>query len=198
MSNRNAAMQCIAKNPSITIDELVEVIGKERQKVQWTINDCKADALIEVVRDDVTGKPAYRITPKGKAWLVNRTTNGETTTPEDQQQASQHEAEVKAKEAQLSAIISFCEWLRKATKSKRVPMNLEECKGIISASMAPIPAPMKTANPLGYIALPGVPAYENEQDAVAAAERLAAETGNATICAVIAEAKAEIVWKRSA
>lgn len=79
MSNRNAVMHCIAKNPSITLDEIVEQLGKERKHAQWTINDCKTDGLIEVVRDDVTGKPAYRLTDKGKAWLVNRPAIGEDT-----------------------------------------------------------------------------------------------------------------------
>jgi predicted transcriptional regulator len=76
MSNRLAIMQLVANNPSITLDELMDATNRERNKVQWTINDCKADDLILVVRDDVTHKPAYRLTDKGKAWMINRPTRG--------------------------------------------------------------------------------------------------------------------------
>ena len=72
MSNRLAVMQIIAKNPHITQDEVVAILGIEKKYVQWTIGNCKQGALIKVERDDVTGKPSYMLTDKGKAWLVNR------------------------------------------------------------------------------------------------------------------------------
>lgn len=72
MSKRLAIMRLVERNPSITLDELVDLVEFERKHVQWTVNDCKADGLLEVMRDDVTGKPAYRVTDKGKAWLLNR------------------------------------------------------------------------------------------------------------------------------
>ncbi len=193
MSNRNTVMHCIAKNPTTTLDELVGDLGKDRQKIQWTINDCKADGLLEVRKDDVTGKPAYRLTTKGKAWLISRPANDDDAPdPEEVKQVADYQAKTDAARAEKSAIVQFCEWVRKTTKSKHVPMTLEECREILTAAEPP--------QPLGYlVAIPESHTMHDSADAAMKyAEQIVRDEGCACVCAVIAEAKAEIVWQRSA
>jgi hypothetical protein len=68
-SKRKQILKAIALSGSATMDDLVLSTGMERKNAHDNIKATMRDALIERMRDDVTGQPAYKLTPKGRQWL---------------------------------------------------------------------------------------------------------------------------------
>jgi hypothetical protein len=68
MSNRKTILDALIGGPA-TREELADACPKlEGRKLIDTINDCKKVGLIKLEKD-VTGLPAYRLTPAGQGWL---------------------------------------------------------------------------------------------------------------------------------
>lgn len=68
MSNRKKLLDALLGGPA-TYDELVDAIQEfQGRKLKDTISDCKKIGLIKLEMD-VTGLPAYRLTPAGHGWL---------------------------------------------------------------------------------------------------------------------------------
>jgi hypothetical protein len=68
MSNRKTILDALIGGPA-TKEELADACPKlEGRKLIDTINDCKKVGLIRLEKD-VTGLPAYRLTPAGQGWL---------------------------------------------------------------------------------------------------------------------------------
>jgi DNA-binding MarR family transcriptional regulator len=70
MSNRHTIIAAINRWHECTIADLMADLGIDRKNVQWTIGDCVKAELVERFLDD--GKGCYRLTDKGRAWLINR------------------------------------------------------------------------------------------------------------------------------
>ena len=68
MSNRKTLIDALRQITSATLPELVDATGWPERKVRDTISDCKTAGLVSSERDDVTGKPLYRLTKAGAAW----------------------------------------------------------------------------------------------------------------------------------
>lgn len=262
MSNRHAILSVISKNPSITLDELVDVTGMDTLKCRTAVQDAKKAGLVDTVRDDVTGKPAYALTTKGKAWLTNRpdheaqpevaqnTGSKDAATSSAGQAVEQHAPETAVSAAPgacneipdelhplMKTQIDFCEWVGREF-IVRTPINLHEARKVIKQYLKSAQVVTKALNerlavlerehqesydnwhkerrqrealeagnmpqqspaPLGYlVAIPGSHAmHGSAEDATKYAEQIVREEGCACVCAVIAEAQTEIVWKRAA
>ena len=68
MSNRKTLIDALRQITSATLPELVDATGWPERKVRDTIGDCRTAGLVSSERDDVTGKPLYRLTKAGAAW----------------------------------------------------------------------------------------------------------------------------------
>lgn len=76
MSNRKTLMQAIQRAGTVTVDELCDQIPNwSGKKIRDTLKDVKTAALVTMVRDDVTGGPAYHLTLSGKNWLEKNATS---------------------------------------------------------------------------------------------------------------------------
>ena len=53
------------------MDDLVMTTGLERKNLHDNVKTTLKDELCLRIKDDVTGQPAYKLTPKGRAWLEN-------------------------------------------------------------------------------------------------------------------------------
>lgn len=69
MNLRYAILEAVSKNPSASRDEIADVIDYERQKVKFAVGDCVKIGLLSRRLDDVTKKPGYVLTPKGRERL---------------------------------------------------------------------------------------------------------------------------------
>lgn len=70
MSIRHNIISTINKWHDLTFDDLLADLGFDRKKLQDNIKSTVADGLVERFIDE--DKPAYRLTTKGRAWLINR------------------------------------------------------------------------------------------------------------------------------
>jgi DNA-binding HxlR family transcriptional regulator len=70
MSLRHTLISTIKKWNELTIDDLAADTGMERKKLHDNLKSVINDGIVERFADD--GKPCYRLTTKGQAWLVNR------------------------------------------------------------------------------------------------------------------------------
>lgn len=73
MSNRKTLIDTLRQITSATLPELVDATGWLERKVRDTIGDCRNAGLVSSERDDVTGKPLYRLTKAGTAWHPQKT-----------------------------------------------------------------------------------------------------------------------------
>jgi len=84
MSNRLAILKMLAADPA-TVADLVDTIRWPERKLRDTIGDCRSAGLVSSARDDVTGKPLYRLTKYGAAWQPPKSgrtlMNGAASTP---------------------------------------------------------------------------------------------------------------------
>lgn len=76
MSIRKVVLNALAKHGQCTYDDLERHTSQPRDKMRIAINDAKKAGHVALKKDDVTGQPAYKITPEGKAWLANFETIG--------------------------------------------------------------------------------------------------------------------------
>jgi len=70
-TKRKQILKAIAVSGSATIDDLVMTTGLERKNMHDNVKATLKDELCQRIKDDVTGQPAYKLTPKGRAWLEN-------------------------------------------------------------------------------------------------------------------------------
>ena len=70
-TKRKQILKAIAVSGSATIDDLVMTTGLERKNLHDNVKSTLKDELCQRIKDDVTGQPAYKLTPKGRAWLEN-------------------------------------------------------------------------------------------------------------------------------
>ena len=71
MSNRHTVMAAIGRATVITFAELCDALAMEKSRVKQTLGDLRKVGFVISERDDVTGSPAYRLTPAGKIALAN-------------------------------------------------------------------------------------------------------------------------------
>ena len=70
-TKRKQILKAIAVSGSATMDDLVMTTGLERKNLHDNVKTTLKDELCLRIKDDVTGQPAYKLTPKGRAWLEN-------------------------------------------------------------------------------------------------------------------------------
>ena len=73
MSLRHTLISTIKKWNELTIDDLAADTGLDRKKLHDNLKSAVTDGIVDRFADD--GKPCYRLTTKGQAWLVNRPTD---------------------------------------------------------------------------------------------------------------------------
>lgn len=81
MSNRKTLIDILHRSTSATLAELVDATGWPERKVRDTISDCKTAGLLSSERDDITGKPLYRLTKDGANWQSSVQQKKRNTTP---------------------------------------------------------------------------------------------------------------------
>jgi hypothetical protein len=78
--NRHTILTAIARWHECGITDLRADLGGDNKRLHDNINAAVTEKLVERFSD--LGKPAYRLTAKGKAWLLNRPTeNGQQEVP---------------------------------------------------------------------------------------------------------------------
>lgn len=80
-TKRKQILKALAVAGSQIVDDLVDSTGLQRKNLQDNLKATLEAGLIERIRDDVTGLPAYRLTPKGRAWLESDKDNGASKPP---------------------------------------------------------------------------------------------------------------------
>ena len=70
-TKRKQILKAMAFASCTTIDDLVMTTGLERKNLHDNVKSTLKDELCQRIKDDVTGQPAYKLTPKGRAWLEN-------------------------------------------------------------------------------------------------------------------------------
>ena len=84
-TKRKAIMKAIALSTVATIDDLMTATGLQRKNLQDNLKACLSPVqLLERIRDDVTGQPAYKLTKQGRAWLDNDKDDSSTKKPHAQ------------------------------------------------------------------------------------------------------------------
>lgn len=71
MSMRLNIMQCIARD-IVALDDIIAEIGGDAQKVRNNLQAARTDKLIASYVDDVTKRPAYKLTAAGREWLKDK------------------------------------------------------------------------------------------------------------------------------
>ena len=178
-SNIKTVMQAIANNPAITADEIIDQTGMDRKQITKAIWDVKADGRVQSSKDPLTGMPCYKLTDEGRAFL------GDCFREEDQQAVAENTSAKPPKPA--------------------APKNHNPAATFAAPVEKPETPPASagtTTKPLGYlVALPGSHRmHESEEAAMQYAATLLMQEGElgVMVCAVVAEAKAEIVWRKAA
>ena len=75
-TKRKQILKALAVAGSQIVDDLVDSTGLQRKNLQDNLKATLEAGLIERIRDDVTGLPAYRLTAKGRGWLESDKDNG--------------------------------------------------------------------------------------------------------------------------
>ena len=70
MSNRLSVLTALDKHGKSTYGELEFNTGLTRKQLLQAVNDAKKAGHILSGKDDLTGQPAYTITPKGREWMA--------------------------------------------------------------------------------------------------------------------------------
>ena len=81
-TKRKAILKAMAFASCSTMDDLVMTTGMERKNLHDNVNATIKEGLCERMRDDITGLPAYKLTPKGRAWLENDKDNSSGVKPQ--------------------------------------------------------------------------------------------------------------------
>jgi hypothetical protein len=180
-TNRETIAQAINSAHEATLDDLMTSCEMDRKRLIDTVNGLRKADLVERFKDDLTGLPAYRMTKKGSAWLINRPAieNAQPAVakntgskaapsfpigisigagdaveqPAPEAVASSTGAGNETINRHVSQIIDFCEWLKNEAGLKRIPLNLTECKDAIKGEIVSkiTDAQIAAIKPLGYI-----------------------------------------------
>jgi hypothetical protein len=70
MNIRETILKEVAKERTVTIDDLIEITGLQRKQLHDNGKSAIKDGLLDRIKDDVTGQPAYELTAKGREWLT--------------------------------------------------------------------------------------------------------------------------------
>jgi hypothetical protein len=163
-TKRKQILKAVAAGGSATLDDLVMATGLVRKNLHDNIKAALKEFLIERIRDDVTGLPAYKTTAKGRVWLLDKQ-NDSVTTPAgggdispatldgatslasvppgrakvviEPPKPDEAPVAVRSDESALSkSVTEFCEWVGKRNiTAARQPINLRECKDVFSLVM---------------------------------------------------------------
>jgi hypothetical protein len=156
-TKRKHIMTTLAKiGPSI-LDDIVEATKMPRKNLQDNIKACVDEDLIDKFKDDVTGLPAYKVSPKGKKWLANQNDSvttqamrgdismavaddatslasalpGQAATVIEPPKPDDAPVAVRSDESALSkSVTEFCEWVTERV-GYRQARNLREVKEVI-------------------------------------------------------------------
>lgn len=80
-SIRYALLKCLKDHGEQTMDDLeLQLVDFQKNKIYSNLQAAKSEQLVSMRPDDVTRRPAYKITAKGKAWLSEK---GETKAADD-------------------------------------------------------------------------------------------------------------------
>ena len=159
-TKRKQILKAIAARGCTTLDDLVTDTGLLRKNLHDNLKAALKEFLVDRIRDDVTGLPAYKLTMKGRAWLVNneklrettQAMSGDVTIAAADDATSLASASpgqavavvepptpddapvaVRSDESALSkSVTEFCEWVGKRCQL-RTPRNLREAKDVIEA-----------------------------------------------------------------
>jgi DNA-binding MarR family transcriptional regulator len=158
-TKRKQIMKAIAANSSAVLDDLVMATGLERKNLHDNIKAALKEFLIERIRDDVTGLPAYKLTGKGRMWLDRQNDSvttqamrgdismavaddatslasdlpGQAATVIEPPKRDESPVAVRSDESALSkSVTEFCEWVGKRCQL-RTPRTLREAKDVIEA-----------------------------------------------------------------
>jgi hypothetical protein len=156
-TKRKQIMKAIAANSSAVLDDLVMATGLERKNLHDNIKAALKEFLIERIRDDVTGLPAYKLTGKGRMWLDKQNDSvttqamrgdismavaddatslasalpGQAATVIEPPKRDESPVAVRSDESALSkSVTEFCTWVGHRA-GVRIPLNLRECKAVI-------------------------------------------------------------------
>ena len=73
-TKRKQILKAIAVSDSTTIDDLIMTTGLERKNLHDNIKAALKNKLCLRIKDDVTGQPAYKLTPRAApGWRTTRT-----------------------------------------------------------------------------------------------------------------------------
>jgi hypothetical protein len=157
-TKRKQISKAVAAGGSATLDDLVMATGLVRKNLHDNIKAALNEFLIERIRDDVTGLPAYKTTAKGRVWLLDKQ-NDSVTTPAgggdispatldgatslasvppgrakvviEPPKRDESPVAVRSDESALSkSVTEFCTWVGHRA-GVRIPLNLRECKAVI-------------------------------------------------------------------
>ena len=81
-TKRKQILKALAFASCTTMDDLAMTTGLERKNLHDNVKASMREDLIERIRDDVTGLPAYKLTAKGRAWLENDKDNSSNIKPQ--------------------------------------------------------------------------------------------------------------------
>lgn len=69
MTDRKKIIAALADHGELTYDDMERITGVKRDKARTAVSDAKKVGHLVMHRDDVTGQPAYKITPQGREWI---------------------------------------------------------------------------------------------------------------------------------
>lgn len=158
---RQDILAALLKHGEQTIDDLMlRLPDYEQKQIVSNIQPARADDLIASRRDDVTGRPAYRITDKGKARLEElkactaQVEPAKVAKPRDIPVTHSHvtiklppspsataevisklqnEVRVQAERGDMlgKSLVEFLEWLGSSTDCKKMPLSLAEARAVV-------------------------------------------------------------------
>ena len=78
-TKRKLIMATLAKQGTSILDDMAGLTGYPRKNLQGNLKACIVDGLVDKLKDDVTGLPAYKVSTKGQQWLKNNANSSVTT-----------------------------------------------------------------------------------------------------------------------
>lgn len=71
-TKRKLILTTLAKLGTSILDDLTEATRLQRKNLQDNLKACVDEGLVDKIKDDVTGLPAYKVSQKGQKWLANQ------------------------------------------------------------------------------------------------------------------------------
>lgn len=147
MSTRKTILNALAKHGQCTYDDLERLTGIARDKAQIAINDAKKAGHVSLQKDDVTGQPAYKITPAGKGW-VQKNPVGEEDKAANQPPAKTVEIKVSVSAdkavAELKEAASEIEIIGLKARLAELESILSEWQRVASSASCTSPSDLNT------------------------------------------------------